>query len=167
MKHLLQHLNTGDLELADVPCPKIRSNQMLVRSHVSLVSAGTERMLLEFGQATLLGKIRKQPEKVRQVFEKIRTDGLLTTLEAVQAKLEQPIPLGYCNVGTVIEAGSGISESKPGDRVVSNGPHAEVILASQTLSAKIPSGVDDEAAAFAVIGAVALQGIRLLQPTLG
>jgi threonine dehydrogenase-like Zn-dependent dehydrogenase len=124
-------------------------------------------MLVEFGRAGWIDKARQQPEKVRLVLDKIRTDGLLPTVEAVRGKLEQPISMGYCNAGIVVEAGPGLSGFAPGDRVASNGAHAEVVSVSGNLCARIPAGVTDEEAAFTVLGAVALQGIRLAQPTLG
>jgi predicted dehydrogenase/threonine dehydrogenase-like Zn-dependent dehydrogenase len=124
-------------------------------------------MLVEFGKASLFEKARQQPDKVLQVLDKVKTDGLVPTLMAVRSKLDQPIPLGYCNVGTVLEVGSSVTEFQPGDRVASNGPHAEVVCVPKNLCAKIPDGVSDEAAAFTVLGSIGLQGIRLAQPTLG
>jgi len=126
-------------------------------------------MLIDFGKAGWIEKARKQPDKVRQVLDKVKTDGLLPTMRAVQSKLDQPIPLGYCNVGRIQEVGSGITESefRAGDRVVSNGPHAEVVWVPKNLCAKVPEPVSDEEAAFTVVGAIGLQGIRLLGPTLG
>ena len=124
-------------------------------------------MLVDFGKANLLDKARQQPDKVRQVLDKVKTDGLVPTLEAVRNKLEQPLPLGYCNVGVVAELGAGVTGFSVGDRVASNGKHAELVSVPVNLCAKIPDGVPDEAAAFTVIGAIALQGIRLVQPTLG
>lgn len=139
----------------------------MIQTRVSLVSAGTERMLVEFGKASLLEKARQQPDKVLQVLDKVKTDGIVPTLMAVRSKLDQPIPLGYCNVGTVIDVGPGVTEFQPGDRVASNGPHAEVVCVPKNLCAKIPDDVSDEAAAFTVLGSIGLQGIRLAQPTLG
>jgi threonine dehydrogenase-like Zn-dependent dehydrogenase len=154
-------------EIADVPVPAVRSGHLLIRTRVSLISAGTERMLVEFGRAGWIDKARQQPEKVRQVLDKVRTDGLLPTLEAVRSKLEQPLPLGYCNVGTVIAVCQGVTGYAVGDRVVSNGWHAEVVAVPANLCARIPDTVSDEEAAFTVIGAIALQGLRLVQPTMG
>lgn len=122
-------------------------------------------MLVEFGRASLLEKARQQPEKVRMVLEKVRTDGLLATMDAVRSKLAQPIQLGYCNAGVVME--SGVDGISAGDRVVSNGPHAEVVLAPKNLCARIPDGVDDESAAFTVVASIGLQGVRILEPTIG
>ena len=167
MKQILQSLRTGVTEVAEVPCPAVGRSQVLVRTTRTLVSAGTERMLVDFGKAGLVGKARQQPDRVRQVLAKMRTDGLAPTLEAVFNKLDQPLPLGYCNVGTVIEAGSGVAGLSPGDRVVSNGRHAEAVAVPVNLCARVPAGVSDDEAAFTVLGAIALQGIRLVQPTLG
>lgn len=124
-------------------------------------------MLVDFGKAGLIGKARQQPERVRQVLDKVLTDGLAPTLEAVFNKLDQPLPLGYCNVGTVLEVGSEVDSFVPGERVVSNGKHAEAVAVPVSLCAKVPDGLSDDEAAFTVLGAVALQGIRLVQPTLG
>jgi predicted dehydrogenase/threonine dehydrogenase-like Zn-dependent dehydrogenase len=167
MKQILQNLKTGETELVDVPCPKIKPGHLLIRTHTSLISAGTERMLVNFGKASFFEKARQQPDKVKQVLDKINSDGLLPTLEAVHNKLDQPVPLGYCNVGTVLEIGKGVEGWTIGDRVVSNGPHAEIVQVPNHLCAKIPNQVSDETAVFTVMGAIALQGIRLLQPTLG
>jgi predicted dehydrogenase/threonine dehydrogenase-like Zn-dependent dehydrogenase len=169
MKQILQNLKTGVTELVEVPCPQIKSMHLLIQTTRSLISAGTERMLVEFGKASWLAKARQQPDKVKQVIDKIRTDGLMPTIEAVQAKLGQPLPLGYCNVGVVEELGgpSQIQGLKKGDRVVSNGPHAEMVCVPKNLCARIPDGVSDEEAAFTVLGAIGLQGVRLAQPTLG
>lgn len=150
-----------------MPCPTAGSGQLLIRSSRTLVSAGTERMLVDFGKAGLIGKANQQPERVKQVINKIRTDGIAPTLEAVLNKLDQPLPLGYCNVGTVLQAGADVTAFAPGERVVSNGKHAEAVVVPVNLCAKVPDGVSDDEAAFTVLGAIALQGIRLLQPTLG
>ncbi|MFC5385290.1 bi-domain-containing oxidoreductase [Aquamicrobium segne] len=167
MKQILQSLKTGVTEVAEVPCPTVGQGQLLIRTARTLVSAGTERMLVDFGKAGLLGKARQQPDKVRQVIDKIKTDGLAPTLEAVFNKLDQPLPLGYCNVGTVLETGRGVSGFAPGERVISNGKHAQAVVVPVNLCAKVPDAVTDDEAAFTVLAAIALQGIRLVQPTLG
>src|ERR1035438_8974578 len=167
MLQLLQNLGDGTMALAKAPAGSPASEGILIRTAVTLISAGTERMLLEFGKANFVDKARQQPDKVRLVLDKVRTDGLIAAVESVRAKLEQPIALGYSNVGVVLEMGSGASEFHIGDRVVSNGSHAEVVSVPKNLAARIPDGVTDEAAAFTVVGAIALQGIRLAQPTLG
>ncbi len=167
MKQILQNLKTGEMEVAELPAPRPGRGEVLISTRVSLISPGTERMLVEFSQANLLRKARQQPEKVRQVLDKIRTDGLLPTLETVFRKLDEPIPLGYSNAGVVLEVGAGVEGFQPGDRVVSNGPHAEVVCIPKNLCARIPDGVGDEEAAFTVLGSIALHGVRLAQPTLG
>ncbi|MFW5870544.1 MAG: bi-domain-containing oxidoreductase, partial [Candidatus Sumerlaeota bacterium] len=167
MKQILQHLRSGKMELAELPCPRPGRGQILIRSRASLISAGTERMLVEFSQANLIQKARQQPDKVKQVLDKMKTDGIVPTLEAVFRKLDEPMPLGYCNVGTVLEVGEGVHDLSPGDRVASNGNHAEVVCVPRHLCAAIPDKVSDEAAAFTVLGSIALQGIRLAEPTLG
>ncbi len=167
MKQILQSLKTGVTEVAEVPCPSATNGRLLIRSSSTLVSAGTERMLVEFGKAGWIEKARQQPDKVRLVLDKIKTDGLLPTIETVLNKLDQPLPLGYCNVGVVLEVGPGVTGFSIGDRVASNGKHAEVVSVPTNLSVQIPDNVSDEAASFTVIAAVSLQGIRLVQPTLG
>lgn len=167
MKQLLQRFDTGTTMLAEVPVPAVSGPTLLVRGAASLISAGTERMLVDFGRASLIQKARQQPDKVRQVLDKVRTDGLAPTMEAVRAKLEAPIPLGYCSAGTVVEAGPRVKGFSPGDRVVTNGPHAEYVRVPHTLAARIPDGVSFEAAAFTPVAAIGLQGIRLAAPTLG
>jgi predicted dehydrogenase/threonine dehydrogenase-like Zn-dependent dehydrogenase len=157
----------GAATLVDAPAPVARPGSLLIATGVTLVSSGTERMLVDFGRASYLQKARQQPEKVKMVLEKIGTDGLFTTIEAVRSKLAQPLQLGYCNVGVVAEVGKGVEGFRPGDRVVSNGPHADVVSVVKNLCARIPDTVDDESAAFTVVASIGLQGIRLVQPTLG
>lgn len=167
MKQIIQSFKTGQTILEEVPAPTVSRGHILVKTTRSLVSLGTERMLVEFGKANLLQKARAQPDKVKQVLEKVKSEGLKPTLEAVFNKLEQPLPLGYCNVGRVIAVGEGVSDFKVGDRVASNGPHAEFVAVPKNLAARIPDNVSDEEAAFTVIGSIGLQGIRLCNPTLG
>jgi len=167
LKQIIQNLKTGETILEEVPAPQAKRGQILIKTTRSLVSLGTERMLVEFGKASLIQKARQQPDKVKMVMDKIKSDGLMPTLEVVFNKLEQPLPLGYCNVGKVIAVGKNVTEFKVGDRVASNGPHAEFVSVPQNLVAHIPESVSDEAAAFTVIGSIGLQGIRLLGPTLG
>ena len=167
MKQVLQSLKDGRTKVADVPRPEVGRGQLLIASSRTLVSPGTERMLVDFGKAGLLGKARQQPDKLRLTLQKMRTDGLLPTIEAVVSKLDQPLPLGYCNVGVVLQCGEGVSGFHVGDRVVSNGAHAEIVACAANLCARVPDGVSDDDAAFTVLGAIALQGIRLAKPTLG
>ncbi len=160
-------MGSGETSLVTAPAPQAKPGNLLIHTTTSLISAGTERMLVEFGQANFIQKARKQPDKVKMVLDKVKTDGLVTTIDAVKSKLDQPLPLGYCNVGVVTELGSGVPEFKLGDRVISNGPHADVVRVPKNLCAKIPDNVTDEEASFVVLGAIGLQGIRLANPSLG
>lgn len=167
MKQIIQDLKDGNTILEEVPAPLVKQGQVLIQTTRSLVSLGTERMLVEFGKANFIQKARQQPDKVKEVINKVKTDGLQPTINAVFNKLGQPLPLGYCNVGKVIAVGRGVEEFAIGDRVASNGNHAEYVSVPKNLVAKIPDGVSDEEAAFTVIGAIGLQGIRLANPTFG
>lgn len=166
MKQILQNLGNGETLLVDIPCPRRPAGAVLCQTSRTLVSLGTEKMLIDFGKAGWIAKARSQPDKVKQVLQKIRTDGLVSTIDAVRSKLDTPIPLGYCHAGTVVEADreSGLAT---GDRIATNGPHAEMVVVPENLTARIPDQVSDDEAAFTVVGAIGLQGIRLLQPTLG
>lgn len=165
MKQVLQNLSTGQTELVNAPVLQSRKGALLIDTTVSLISTGTERMLVDFGRSGLLAKARSQPERVRQVLDKVATEGLMTTVDAVRAKLAQPLPLGYSAVGVVRD--SGCDGFHPGDRVISNGPHADVVLVGSKLCARIPDTVSDQTAAFTVVASIGLQGIRLAAPTLG
>lgn len=167
MKQILQDMANGGTTVTEAPVPQCSKGHLLISTTTSLISAGTERMLVGFGKASLIDKARQQPEKVKMVLEKVQTDGLLTTYDAVKSKLAQPLALGYCNVGLVHEVGTGVDGFQVGDRVVSNGPHADMVKVPKNLCAKIPDNVDDESASFAVVASIGLQGIRLAQPTLG
>ena len=167
MKQIIQSFKTGETILEELPAPEVQDGHILIKTTRSLVSLGTERMLVEFGKANLIQKARQQPERVKMVLDKIKSDGLLPTLETVFNKLGQPLPLGYCNVGKVVSVGKGVSEFKIGDRVASNGNHAEFVLVPRNLCAHIPDNISDEEATFTVIGSIGLQGIRLLNPAFG
>lgn len=167
MKQIIQDLKSGQTILEEIPVPQVKSGCVLIKTTRTLVSLGTERMLVEFGKANLIDKARQQPDKVKQVLDKLKTDGIQPTLEAVFTKLGQPLPLGYCNVGKVIAVGKGVTEFSVGDRVASNGNHAEYVCVPKNLVAKIPDNVSDDEAAFTVIGSIGLEGVRLLKPELG
>lgn len=167
MKQLIQNLQTGETLLENIPVPQVRKGCVLIKTHRSLVSLGTEKMLVEFGKANLFEKARQQPDKVKQAFDKLKSDGLLPTIKSIAIKLSEPLPLGYCNVGEIVAIGEGVSEFKIGDRVASNGHHAEVVCVPKNLVAHIPENVSDEEATFTVVGAIALQSIRLANPTFG
>lgn len=167
MRQLLQGIGNGETVIETVPAPAILPGTLLIETKRTLVSAGTERMLVEFGKSSLLEKARKNPERVKQVLAKAKTDGLLTTVEAVRSKLGEQIPLGYCNAGVVLAVGAGVTGFAVGDRVVSNGSHSELVRVPVNLCARIPDGVSDDAAAFTVLASIGLQGLRLIEPTLG
>ena len=167
MKQIIQDLKKGNTILEEVPAPQVKPGTLLIRTTRSLVSLGTERMLVEFGKAGFIEKARQQPDRVKQVLDKMKTEGILPTLEAVFNKLNQPLPLGYCNVGVVEAVGKGVHSFSVGDRVASNGQHAEYVCVPENLCAKIPDNVSDDEAAFTVIGSIGLEGIRLCNPTFG
>lgn len=167
MKQVIQSLRSGKTSLIETPVPKVSPDTILIKTCKTLISSGTEKMLIDFGKSNLLKKAYKQPEKVKMVLNKIQTDGLQPTIETVFNKLDQPLPLGYCNVGKVIDIGSNIRNFSVGDRIVSNGNHAEFVTVPKNLCAKIPKNVSDEEAVFAILGSIALQGLRNTEPTLG
>jgi predicted dehydrogenase/threonine dehydrogenase-like Zn-dependent dehydrogenase len=171
MHQILQSYRTGELWLAQVPAPALRNGGAIVRTAASLVSAGTERMIIELAKKSLLGKARARPDLVKKVFAKIKTEGLSQTLEKVFAKLDTPIPLGYSCAGTVVEVGAGVSGIKPGDRVACGGAgyatHADLNYVPKNLMVKIPSGVSFEDASFTTLGAIAMQGVRQADVRLG
>jgi predicted dehydrogenase/threonine dehydrogenase-like Zn-dependent dehydrogenase len=167
MKQLLQNLSSGKTEIIEAPSPRNKSGKILINTSVSLVSIGTERMLVDFGRANLINKARQQPEKVRQVIDKAKTDGVLATFDAVNSKLNEPIPLGYSNVGVVDGVGDGVEGFSVGDRVLSNGRHADVVSVPKNLCVRIPDKVSNETAVFTVVASIGLQGVRLAKPTVG
>lgn len=167
MKQVVQSLRTGAVEVLDTPLPQVSRNGLRIRSSMTLISAGTERMMMEFGRGNWFQKARQQPDKVRMVLDKAKTDGIAATLQGVRNKLDQPLAPGYCNVGVVEACGSAVGGFSIGDRVVSNGKHAEYVVVPANLCARIPDGVADEDAVFAIVGAIALQGIRLAKVSLG
>ncbi len=167
MKQILQNIRTGETLLTEVPSPPVSAGHLLVATQASLISLGTERMLVEFGKAGYLSKARQQPEKVRQVLSKVATDGLFPTLESIRSKLETPLELGYCNAGVVVEVGRDVLGFNVGDRVASNGGHAEIVRVPTNLCAKVPDEVEFESACYTVAASIALQGVRLAEPTLG
>jgi predicted dehydrogenase/threonine dehydrogenase-like Zn-dependent dehydrogenase len=167
LKHLIQSLKNGNLELIDTPMPSLKKGEILVKNTLSLISPGTEKMMLEFGNANYIDKVRQQPDKAKMVLNKIKTDGLNQTIESVKNKLDQPISLGYSTVGKVLAKADDVSDFSIGDRVITNGPHSEVVKVSKNLCAKVPDGLSDESAVFTVISSIAMQGIRLAKPNIG
>jgi len=179
MKQLIQSVRTGEVSLADVPPPQLAAGSVLVRNLASVLSAGTERKLAEFGGKNLLQKAAARPDLVRQVIDKARREGVASALDAVQSRLNEPAPLGYSSAGMVLEVGAGVSDIRPGERVACAGYghacHAEAVCVPQLLVAKIPprrhgpagAEVSFEEAAFTTLGAIALHGIRIADVKLG
>lgn len=167
MNQVLQHLRTGRLTVASIPEPLAQPGQVLIANVASVISAGTEKMVIELAQKSLLGKARERPDQVRRVLEKIRNEGLFQTVRQVLAKLDEPMAMGYASAGVVLACGAGVQEFKPGDRVASNGPHAGVVSVPKHLCARVPEGVPLEHAAFTVLGSIALQSVRLARVQLG
>ena len=171
MKQIVQNARTGALEIVEVPAPSPGPGQVLVRNHFSVVSSGTEAMSLEFARMTMLGKARSRPDLTRQVLRKLKEEGPLATYRTVMNRLDSPQPLGYSCAGVVEAAGEGVTRFAPGDRVSCAGAgyanHAEFVVVPENLAALVPELVASEHAAFATIGAIALQGVRVANPTLG
>jgi predicted dehydrogenase len=145
----------------------VRPGEVLIANAYSLVSAGTEKMLRDLARKSLLGKARERPDHVRRVLEKMRNEGLFNTIKQVRTKLDEPMTMGYCSAGIVIACGDGVQQFKPGDRVASNGHHAELVSVPKNLCARAADNVPLDHAAFAVLGSIALQGVRLSKCTLG
>jgi len=164
---VIQDVRSGKLVVADVPAPLAQQGEVLIANVASVISAGTERMTIDLAKKSLLGKARERPDLVRRVLEKCRNEGVLTTLRQVRERLDTPIPMGYSSAGVVLACGAGVQHLKPGDRVASNGAHAGIVSVSKHLCAVIPAGVECDQAAFAVLGAIALQGVRLAKCELG
>ncbi|MGH7480842.1 MAG: zinc-dependent alcohol dehydrogenase, partial [Longimicrobiales bacterium] len=171
MKQVLQHARSGELEVAEVAEPHARAGGVVVGNVASLISAGTEKIVLDFAGKSLLGKAQERPDLVRQVIEKVRKDGLMPTVQAVLSRLDQPIPLGYSCAGVVERVGQGAGELAPGDRVACAGmgyaSHAHAVFVPRNLVARIPDQVSFEDASYVTVGAIALQGVRVAEPRLG
>ncbi len=171
MKQVLQNVDTGDTVLDTVPPPTLQEGRVRVRTAASLISAGTEKMLIDLAQKSMLGKATARPDLVKKVLNKVRTEGLWTTWQKVQAKMEKPMPLGYSAAGVVEEVGDGVRGLQVGDRVAMAGAgyanHAEVNVVPKNLLTEVPDGVAFEEAAYATVGSIALQGVRLAEPQLG
>ena len=171
MKQVLQNMRDGKTTVTEVPVPTPHTGQALVKVAASLVSAGTERMLVEFGEKSLLGKARSRPDLVRQVVDKMKREGALPTLQAAFNRLDQPMALGYSSAGTIVAMGDGMEGFKVGQRVACAGGgyavHAEYDLVPRLLLTPLPESVDFESAAFTTLGAIALHGFRLADPQIG
>ncbi|HAF61827.1 MAG TPA: hypothetical protein DCK95_05830 [Anaerolineaceae bacterium] len=171
MKQVLQYMNSGESKIVDVPIPQVRKNTALVRTAASLVSAGTERSLVEFGEKNLLQKATSRPDLMKQVMDKAKREGVFSTLESTFNRLDQPLVLGYSSAGTIVEVGEGLVGFQVGERVVCAGGnhavHAEYAVIPQNLLAHLPDDIPFESACFATLGAIALNGIRLAHLEIG
>ena len=171
MKQLLQYLSNGKTVVEDVPVPVPGPGMALVRTHASLVSAGTERMVVDFARQSLLGKARRRPDLVRQVIQKARREGMLGAAQAAFNRLDQPMALGYSSAGTIVAVGKDMTGFRVGQRVACAGSgyavHAEYAVVPRNLLVALPTGLDFESAAFATLGAIGMHGFRLAQPQVG
>ncbi len=171
MKQLLQNMKTGRTTIEEIPVPTPHTGQALVKVATSLVSAGTERMVVEFAEKSLVGKARSRPDLIRQVVDKMKREGVLPTVQATFNRLDQPMALGYSSAGTIILLGDGMESFKIGQRVACAGGgyavHAEYNVIPRNLLTLLPDSVDFESAAFTTLGAIALHGFRLAEPQIG
>lgn len=167
MKQIVQNIRSGRLSIVQTPPPAFYGEHILIANAASLISAGTEKMVMDLAQKSLLGKARERPDHVRRVIEKVRQEGLVSTVRAVLTKLDAPMAMGYASAGVVLEVGEGVQGFKVGDRVASNGPHAGVVSVAKHLCARVPDSVPLEHAAFTVLGAIAMQGVRLSRAVVG
>ena len=167
MRQVLQFIDSGTTLVRDVPVRLCGPREVLIANAASLVSSGTEKALVQLAKKSILGKARERPDDVRRVLQKLTQEGILETVRQVRARLGEPLPLGYSSAGVVVEVGCEVNRFRPGDRVASNGAHAEFVAVPQNLVARIPEGVSFEEACYAAVGAVALQGIRLARVSLG
>lgn len=167
MKQIVQSLKTGSTEIVEFPAPQVKPGHILIESTYSLVSIGTERSTVTGTKESLISRAKKNPEKILKLLDLVKNNGIKKTISSISNQIDQFFPLGYCNSGIVIEVGENISDIQIGDRVVSNGPHAEIVSVPRNLVCKIPDLVSNKHASFTVIGAIALQGVRLCKPTVG
>ena len=171
VKQIVQNYRSGELWLEEIPTPICRSGSVLVRNEYSVVSTGTERMKVDQARMNLLEKAKERPDQVRKVLQSVSQVGLKETFDKVQERLDALTTLGYSSVGIIESVGKGIDHLKPGDRVVCAGEgiacHAEYVCVPKNLCALVPRGVDAREAAFATIGAIAMNGVRQSQVTLG
>ena len=167
MRQIIQNIRNGKLSVATIPEPMVQPGHVLIANAASVISAGTEKMTMDLARKSLLGKARERPDQVRRVVEKLKNEGFFQTLSQVREKLDEPMTMGYSSAGVVLACGAGVQTFKPGDRVASNGPHAGVVSIPKHLCAGVPDSVPFEQAAFAVLGAIAMQGVRLSKVSLG
>src|SRR5215471_21613268 len=170
MRQIVQNVRNGQLEVREVPPPALRPGGVLVRTAASIISPGTEKMVLELGRKSLIGKARERPDLVRQVITRVRTYGVTATVQSVISKMDQALQLGYSAAGVVEAVAPGIIDIKQGDRVAIAGAgyasHAEINFVPRNLTALIPEAVSFEQAAYSTVAAIAMQGVRLARPEL-
>jgi len=171
MKQIIQSYKNGRIDLSELPQPYCKAGGVLVRNMASLISPGTEKLMIEMGQKSLLGKARARPDLVRQAWAKAQKEGFISVFKEAMNRLDEPLPLGYSAAGVVLEVGAGVQGFKPGDRVAAAGAgfasHAEVVWAPENLCVPMPEGMDFETAAFIMLGGIALHGVREAGLTLG
>src|ERR1700738_538385 len=172
MKQVLQYRRSGATRVVDVPAPLVPGGGLLVQNQWSLISPGTERMLVEAGGSNLINTARQRPELVKQVVDKLARDGVAATVEAVRSRLDVAIPLGYSCAGTVLDVGLNARDTfSRGDRVACAGAgqanHAEIVAVARNLTVRVPDAVNLADAAFVTVGAIALQGVRIADVRLG
>ena len=165
MKIALKNFKNGNVLLEEAPVPDISENEVLIKNIYSVISPGTEKMLMEFGRANMLSKALQQPERVKDVINKISNDGLKATYDSVNSKLHEWTTSGYSSCGKVIE--SKTDEFKAGDLDISNGPHSEYVAVNKNLCSLVPDNVSLLDASFTVLASVALQALRLAKPSQG
>ncbi len=167
MKQVIQNVRSGATGVKEIPAPLAAPGHVLMATVASAISAGTERYVVDLARKSLIGKARQRPADVKRVFQKLRQEGILTTLTQISAKLDDPMPLGYSAAGTVLECGTGVQEFKPGDRIAVAAPHSTISVVGRNLCALMPENVTFEQAAYTSIAAIGLQGVRLAQVGLG
>jgi predicted dehydrogenase/threonine dehydrogenase-like Zn-dependent dehydrogenase len=167
VQQVVQQVRSGETEVYEIPAPVVGPREVLVDTRTSVISAGTERYVVELAKKSLFGKARSRPADVRRVLQKMKSEGIANTLQQVKAKLDEPLGLGYSAAGVVIACGAAVRDFRPGDRVAAAGPHAGVFALGHNLCAHVPSGVTFEQAAYTSIASIALQGVRLAHATVG
>ena len=165
MKQIFQNINNGKVFIDEIPTPNIDQNSALIKTELTLISSGTERGLIDFGKSSLFQKAKKRPDQIKKIINKVKTDGILDTYSAVTSRLDQPFPLGYCNVGTILD--SNDSNFSINQRVVSNGHHAEYVTSKKNSMVFIPDNVNSDEASFSILGSISLNAIRQLNCSIG
>ena len=164
MKQLFLNIKSGEIYALDIPIPTISNDEILIKTKKTLISSGTEKMLINFGKQNYLEKAKGQPEKLKMVIDKIKNDGLIPTYRSIKNKLDEPMQLGYCNVGEIVDLGKDITTFKIGDRVISNSPHAEFVISKENLTCKVEHNISDDDAVFTVLASISLQAVRNIKP---